>query len=336
MFWVSPYNNKFAHKIFFLLTIELCLFLDSIAEKQTEEHVEEKPQKSVESSPLELEIQEKKKKIGLLKRIGAKKTPLADLDEPVIPVLTKPVPKPRSPIRVLTKEKEEETKKEEKRETKKEEKKETKKEEKKETQPIQVKEKSDWDKEEEDETSEEEEEETETDDEEKYKKKKEEKERKKSNETKVVEREHNKKVVEKKKEKRKEEVEEEEEETEEETSEEETDESESEEEEEEESEVEGEEEAEEDSKTETETKKKKKEGTQREDSAATTTGETSQDSEGVVVRKMSPVTRHASAASLDVVIITVTEFRVAKGARLDSHRCTQGGGGYDVGPPGAN
>ena len=45
---------------------------------------------SQNTSSLELENQTKKKKIGLLKRIGAKKTPLADLDQPVNPAKSKP------------------------------------------------------------------------------------------------------------------------------------------------------------------------------------------------------------------------------------------------------
>ena len=36
---------------------------------------------------------------------------------------------------------------------------------------------------------------------------------------------------------------------------------------------------------------------------------------------MSPVTRHASTASFDVIIVTVTEFRATKGARFVSLVC---------------
>jgi FtsZ-interacting cell division protein YlmF len=89
-----------------------------------------------------------------------------------------------------------------------------------------------------------------------------------------------------------------------------------EEEDEEEEEEEGDESDEEEEEEESKTEKGAKKFDRREDSSATTTtAETSQDSEGVVVRKTSPVTRHASTASLDVMIITVTEFRAAKGAR---------------------
>ena len=107
--------------------------------------VHETPRKVEESSSsLDLEVQERKKKVGLLQRIGARKTPLADVvhsDEPLKKVA--PVPKPRSPIKVKEevvvvekvkpKEKEERTAK-----------------------PIQVQEKSEWDKESGGESSEEE------------------------------------------------------------------------------------------------------------------------------------------------------------------------------------
>ena len=45
------------------------------------------------------EIQEKKKKVGLLKRLGAQRTPLADVIQPSEVKVVKPVPKPRSPKR---------------------------------------------------------------------------------------------------------------------------------------------------------------------------------------------------------------------------------------------
>ena len=76
-----------------------------------------------------------------------------------------------------------------------------------------------------------------------------------------------------------------------------------------------EEEEESQSEIESNSRPKKKMDKREDSSATTTTAETTQDSEGVVVRKTSPVTRHASTASFDVMIITVTEFRAAKGAR---------------------
>ena len=55
------------------------------------------------SLDLETQTQARAKKVSLLKRLGAKKTPLADLDPVVQPEKPKPVPRLRSPIKVTTK-----------------------------------------------------------------------------------------------------------------------------------------------------------------------------------------------------------------------------------------
>ncbi len=97
--------------------------------------VHETPRKVEESSSsLDLEVQERKKKVGLLQRIGARKTPLADVvhsEEPLKKVA--PVPKPRSPIKVKEEVAVVEKVKPKEKDVK--------------SKPIQVEQKSEWDKE---------------------------------------------------------------------------------------------------------------------------------------------------------------------------------------------
>lgn len=146
---------------------------------------------------LETKILARSKRVGLLKRLGTKKNPPADLDQVVQPEKPKPVARLRSPIKVTTKmpegaaelvtatvkkefpvrkdnsssEKEEPKVEQKERETEKEKGKEK---ERTSSKPMPVKQKSEWDDNDDDDEAT-----IDTDDEERYKKRMEEREKKK-------------------------------------------------------------------------------------------------------------------------------------------------------------